>query len=168
MAGIELVVNAKNDYGNCPYLAGNQFVANYIYELPFGKGRPWLRQGALSQVVGGWSISGITTYETGPPFSVTFTPPGAYPEWVASRANVVPGVDPYFEVARSFADSHLAEPRRLHSSGGGAGGQFAARRLFRPRLLQLGREPDEEFRHQGIAPTAVPIRLFPSAASRPP
>jgi hypothetical protein len=49
----------------------------------------------LGEIVGGWTWSGITTYETGPAFSVTFTAPSTYPGWIAGRANTVPGVNPY-------------------------------------------------------------------------
>jgi len=104
-AGPQIVDDPRADYGNCPYLARHVLVANYIYDLPFGAGRRWLQHGVLSQVVGGWSLSGITTYETGPPFSVTFVAPSAYPGWIAGRANVVPGVDPYL---RSHTHSSTA------------------------------------------------------------
>jgi hypothetical protein len=104
-AGPQIVNDPRADYGNCPYLARHALVANYIYDLPFGLGRRWLQHGILSQVVGGWSLSGITTYETGPPFSVTFVAPSAYPGWIAGRADIVPGVDPY---SRSHAHSPTA------------------------------------------------------------
>ena len=43
-----------------------------IYELPFGKGKTILANAsrALNQVVGGWSINGIYTYQSGEPFTV--------------------------------------------------------------------------------------------------
>jgi len=45
---------------------------NYLYELPFGKGRRWAKNlpGALNQVVGGWTITGIYTYQSGEPFTL--------------------------------------------------------------------------------------------------
>jgi hypothetical protein len=49
-----------------------RFVANSIYELPFGKGKPFMggANGALDRVVGGWSIGGILTWTTGVPFYI--------------------------------------------------------------------------------------------------
>jgi hypothetical protein len=94
-AGPAVVNQPRLDYGNCPYLARHTFVANYVFDLPFGRDRHWLKQGWLSQVAGGWSFSGVTTYETGPPFSVTFVPPSTYPGWIAGRANVIPGASVY-------------------------------------------------------------------------
>lgn len=47
--------------------------ANFIYELPFGKGRTFGRgaPGWLDQIIGGWTMSGIYTYRSGLPFSAT-------------------------------------------------------------------------------------------------
>ena len=41
----------------------------YNYQLPFGPGHPWLSTGLLGRVIGGWEVSGITTYQSG--FSLT-------------------------------------------------------------------------------------------------
>jgi hypothetical protein len=43
-----------------------------IYELPFGKGKKLFNttSRAFNQVVGGWSMNGIYTYQSGEPFSV--------------------------------------------------------------------------------------------------
>ena len=50
----------------------HHLVANYQYELPFGKGKRFLHQGrALNAVVGGWSVNGITTVQSGFPISIT-------------------------------------------------------------------------------------------------
>ncbi len=94
-AGPQIVTEPRLDYGNCPYLARHTFVANYAYDLPFGHDRKYLSHGVLSEALGDWTFSGITTYETGPAFSVTFTAPSTYPGWIAGRANTVPGVNPY-------------------------------------------------------------------------
>ena len=50
----------------------HHLVANYQYELPFGKGKRFLnRGGALNTLVGGWSVNGITTLQSGFPISLT-------------------------------------------------------------------------------------------------
>jgi hypothetical protein len=45
---------------------------NFVYDLPVGKGRVWLRSapGIVNHVIGGWSINGLYTYMSGEPFSV--------------------------------------------------------------------------------------------------
>jgi outer membrane receptor protein involved in Fe transport len=49
----------------------HRFVASYIYELPFGKGRSYLNDGALAHVLGGWRISGLSNIRSGRPFTVS-------------------------------------------------------------------------------------------------
>jgi hypothetical protein len=50
----------------------HQFNANWIYELPFGKGKTfgagWT--GAANAIAGGWSISGLARWTSGLPFTV--------------------------------------------------------------------------------------------------
>jgi len=37
----------------------------YLYELPFGRGKPYVSDGWASKVVGGWSFGGVLTYQSG-------------------------------------------------------------------------------------------------------
>jgi hypothetical protein len=47
------------------------FVLSYSYELPFGKGKPFLNQGRVANaIVGGWKVAAIHTYESGMPISI--------------------------------------------------------------------------------------------------
>jgi hypothetical protein len=47
------------------------FVQSYIYELPFGKGKPMFSHGIVSQIIGGWQVSGILSLRTGTPLTFT-------------------------------------------------------------------------------------------------
>ncbi len=48
------------------------FKVNSVYELPFGRGRAFLKNNAiLDRVVGGWQLGGIFTAYTGAPLSIT-------------------------------------------------------------------------------------------------
>lgn len=58
--------NLKMDYGPSYYNPPQVLVFNYVYDLPFYKGQ----HGLVGHVLGGWEVSGITTIETGQPFSV--------------------------------------------------------------------------------------------------
>jgi len=50
----------------------HRFVANALYELPFGKGKPfWNDNGFVDQLVGGWTIGSIVTWQGRPPFYFT-------------------------------------------------------------------------------------------------
>jgi hypothetical protein len=58
---------AVSDFDNTHVL-----VVNSRYELPFGKGRKFLNSlpGALDHVLGGWSLTGIYTYQSGEPYTI--------------------------------------------------------------------------------------------------
>ncbi len=49
----------------------HHLVANYQYELPFGKGRRYMSGGIAGRVLGGWDLNGIVTVQSGLPISVT-------------------------------------------------------------------------------------------------
>ena len=49
-----------------------RFVANGIYDLPFGRGRSFFSgaNGIVDRIVGGWTIGAITVWSTSPPFFI--------------------------------------------------------------------------------------------------
>ena len=66
------LVGRKFERGHSDIDIRHRFVASYIYELPVGKGRRFLNQGGIvNGVLGGWQVSGITSFMTGPPDKVT-------------------------------------------------------------------------------------------------
>ena len=85
------------DYGNSDGIPRHILVFNYVWELPVGRGRPWLNQlpRAAEFLIGGWQLSGVTTYAGGTPFSVTFSVPSSVVGWWGGRANAVSGVPLY-------------------------------------------------------------------------
>jgi len=44
---------------------------NTVFELPFGPGRRWVREGVASHVIGGWRIAAVQSYSSGLPIGVT-------------------------------------------------------------------------------------------------
>jgi hypothetical protein len=48
-----------------------RFVLSYVYELPFGHNKPLVNSGVGSWVLGGWRTSGIYTFSSGLPFTVS-------------------------------------------------------------------------------------------------
>ncbi len=60
-----------NGVGNSGFLPNRQWTFANVYDVPFGKGRKW--GSSLNRIadaaLGGWEISGITTYYSGFPFS---------------------------------------------------------------------------------------------------
>lgn len=70
-----------------PDIPTHRFTANWIYELPFGKGRPLLGNAhhAVDLLAGGWSISGIYSYYSGQFLTPLWTGPD--PTGTAYTAN---------------------------------------------------------------------------------
>jgi hypothetical protein len=48
----------------------NKLLINHIYQLPFGEQRRWLNKGGTTaRVLGNWQLSGITTIQSGTPYT---------------------------------------------------------------------------------------------------
>jgi hypothetical protein len=61
-----------SNYGNSNFDIPNAFKGQVSYELPFGKGKPFLAGNRLEdEVVGGWRISGTVVAQNGVPFNIT-------------------------------------------------------------------------------------------------
>ena len=63
--------NRSLERGNDPADIRHRLVFSWIYELPYGKGKRWgNRSDWTTWILGGWQINGITTLQSGLPFSV--------------------------------------------------------------------------------------------------
>lgn len=69
--------------------------ANWIYELPVGKGKPFLNHGWTASTFGGWQFNGIANFRSGVPLQVTTNNNQLYNNGGTQRVNRVPGVSPY-------------------------------------------------------------------------
>lgn len=58
-------------YGPSDFDIRHRFVGNFIAELPFGEGKPFLQSGPAAHILGGWLLSGIVSARTGRPITVT-------------------------------------------------------------------------------------------------
>ncbi len=61
--------NTKIERAPAPFDIRHAFKANFIYDLPAGKGHRFNSR-RLGGLLGGWSLSGIWTYQSGSPFSI--------------------------------------------------------------------------------------------------
>jgi hypothetical protein len=87
--------NRNNEWARSSFQQPHQFSATYIYELPFGPKKRFLKGGSVAgQIFGGWALSGSTTISSGNPmsFQAQFNNTGGVVQFL--RANVVPGVNP--------------------------------------------------------------------------
>lgn len=62
--------NLSQSYGNSDNDIRHIGVINYIWELPFGRGKGHLSSGAIGRVLEGMQLSGIFSAQTGHPFNV--------------------------------------------------------------------------------------------------
>jgi hypothetical protein len=119
--------NWRNNRGTTGFNIRHKFVAAYIYELPFGKGRRWAGQHkALDYLIGGWQIAGLTTMRTGRPYNPTLPNPQValgtlkVQQWRPDRLGkgTVPDPNPdrWFDVA-AFARPCDASGCRLGTAG---------------------------------------------------
>jgi Carboxypeptidase regulatory-like domain/TonB dependent receptor len=84
------------DYGNVPYTRRQRFLATFLYEIT-----SHTNSRLINQLAGGWELSGVLTFQTGP--FLTVLAPGADPSGTnfansydnstgAARADINPGV----------------------------------------------------------------------------
>jgi hypothetical protein len=63
--------NPAANYGNSNFDIPQALKGTTVYELPFGRGKPFMNQNAITDaVLGGWRLSGTFIYQSGTPFTV--------------------------------------------------------------------------------------------------
>lgn len=73
-AGPQNAYNLNGEWGLSTHDVPNRFTAAITYELPFGKGKPFLRNGGvLDLLAGGWSVNVVGAIQDGYPLVVTQT-----------------------------------------------------------------------------------------------
>lgn len=67
--------NRSLERGDDPNIRRQQLRFNYLYDLPFGRGKAVFSDSSrvANAIVGGWQIAGITTMYTGPRFSPSYS-----------------------------------------------------------------------------------------------
>jgi hypothetical protein len=59
-------LNLNRDRSLSESHAKNRLTLSYVWELPFGPGKPWLARGGVAGgIIGGWQLSGITNFQSG-------------------------------------------------------------------------------------------------------
>lgn len=95
------------DRGLSAFDVKHNFTSSVIYELPFGKGKPFLSglSGAAEKLIGGWQLNGIILLRSGLPFTVTqqqgmlSTGTGNRPDRIGSGVLDNPTPDRWFDLA---------------------------------------------------------------------
>lgn len=91
----QIANNPAANYASSNFDVRHAFKGYAVYELPFGKGKPFLSGSTLvDEAVGGWELAGTVVLQTGNPFTLTSSQ-NTYALAGSAYPNRVPGVDPY-------------------------------------------------------------------------
>ncbi len=101
------------DRGNSETDIRHRYVATYIYELPFFRDQ----QGVVGRVLGGWGVSGVTTFQTGMPFNITEPQDRALNGAGGQRPDYINGTLTFFDPRNTNA-----VPGKLNAYFDGTGG----------------------------------------------
>jgi outer membrane receptor protein involved in Fe transport len=88
--------NQALDYGRSDFDVNHRFVTSVVYQLPVGRGKRFggNMNRAADLAIGGWQITGITTFQKGFPYSILAADKLGLLTTFTQRANLVPGCDP--------------------------------------------------------------------------
>ncbi len=96
--------NTELDYGPSDFDVDHRFVASYVYNLPIGRGKRML--GNMNKVedalIGGWEVTGVTTFQTGFPYSIAATDTNGLLGTFFQRADLVSGCNPHSGFTKSI------------------------------------------------------------------
>ncbi|MEO7142319.1 MAG: TonB-dependent receptor [Bryobacteraceae bacterium] len=95
-------IDYNDSRGNLGGIRRHVLAMSYVYDLPIGKGRPFLSNvsGAVNRIVGGWQVAGIIQGLSGAPFSPSFST--SVQGSVGGRPNVIAGA-PFYPAQRTIA-----------------------------------------------------------------
>jgi hypothetical protein len=129
--------NRKLDYGLSSFDVRYRVVVSCVYELPLGPGRAFLgpARGFLGQVVGGWTVSGITNYRSGFPFTVLASSNTDFSglNQFSDRVNLRPGVS-HVPIDMSNPD-HAFDPSVFDFPEAGSVGNVGRNTLIGPHFI---------------------------------
>ncbi|MBM3725206.1 MAG: hypothetical protein FJW40_07250 [Acidobacteria bacterium] len=69
--GFVITAIVRRNYGPTSFDRNQMMVFNHLWELPFGKGKPFANTGAMRHVAGGWQVNGIYRAVSGSPFNIS-------------------------------------------------------------------------------------------------
>lgn len=130
------VFDLQEDRGDSDNDVRQRIVGNFVFESPFGKGKRFLSSGIAGTILGGWQISGLSSAQSGLPYSVYGTEDSQwvglsnYPDVVGSLAvpagaprnqfgpAVTSFANPPFGRKGTFGRNSLVGPRYIDTDAG--------------------------------------------------
>jgi hypothetical protein len=71
--GLWNYVDPRRTYSRLDFDRTQTFTQSFVYELPFGANKPFLKTGIGRWLLGDWQLNGVLTFMTGRPFTVGST-----------------------------------------------------------------------------------------------
>ena len=134
------------NYGPSNFDVRQMFKGQAVYQLPFGKGRPFLKKGAaLDEVVGGWLFSGTLVAQTGNPFTPTMANDASFS--LAATASQYPNVVGNPKASGSSGTIHeWFNVSAFASPGAGKFGNMRRNSVYGPGLTEFNASLHKTFR----------------------
>ncbi len=136
--------------------------SNFIYDLPFGRGRLFLQDGPMSQILGGWGLSGIVSARSGMPVNITMSRKSTDlldGNSSGQRPNLIPGAPLY---AANQTISNWFNPAAFSLPAKGTWGNLGRYVATGPHMFEVDSTFAEAFSGDGRADLELPgLRLQP-------
>ncbi len=71
LGSFNFYLDPARDYAPLNWDRRHTFTQSFVYELPFGRAKPFLQTGIGAVALGGWQVSGVLSAETGTPLFIT-------------------------------------------------------------------------------------------------
>ncbi len=95
---VQNLYDRKSGWSRSAFANPHSVNITFLYELPFGAGKPFLSTGFVGRnLLGGWAFSGTSNYYSGQPLRLqpNFNNTGGVIPFNSLYVDVVPGVDPH-------------------------------------------------------------------------
>jgi len=113
-ANLNLSTDMGQQYGQTPYSRPHRFVLSYQYDLPSRA------SGLTGKVLGGWSLSGLTTMQSGNPLTLFDNRGGSF--WGTPGSGTVENGLSRAQLAPGFSYSQIATSGDIEARLGGSSG----------------------------------------------
>lgn len=118
----------------------SRLTSSVVYDLPFGKGGRWVKDGWASKLAGGFELAGILTTQTGFPFTINLKGDtanvGAGTGGIYVRPNILPGVSQYLS-GSAQSTSEWFNTAAFVSPAAGSFGDLGRNTVIGPGMTDL-------------------------------
>lgn len=133
VGSISNYLNFRWNYAPVDYNRTHTFVQSYVYDLPFGKGKPFVQSGIGNRLLGGWQVSGIMTIMSGLPLNFTASGVGLN----APGTTQVPNINGPFRVLHGVATQPWFDTSVFTTPAGPVFGNLGRNVFSGPKFFNL-------------------------------